>query len=107
METLEDLSLYFYIACGIAAIGFLLLFILITILFVKVRRLTVDESNQLNRQVNMMSDFCYTNPTIVPGEELARRGFSMYSGADHFSEDFSTKNKYTSGMYMQENRSKF
>lgn len=53
-----------------------------------------------------MSDFCYTNPTIVPGEELSRRGFSMYSGADHFSEDFS-KNKYTTGMYMQENRSKF
>ncbi|XP_043482051.1 uncharacterized protein LOC122511074 isoform X2 [Leptopilina heterotoma] len=107
METLEDLSLYFYIACGIAAIGFLILFILITILFVKVKRLTVDESNQLNRQVNMMSDFCYTNPTIVPGEELSRRGFSMYSGADHFGEDFSSKNKYTSGMYMQENRSKF
>ncbi|XP_043482049.1 uncharacterized protein LOC122511074 isoform X1 [Leptopilina heterotoma] len=118
METLEDLSLYFYIACGIAAIGFLILFILITILFVKVKRLTVDDllgegeiffvrSNQLNRQVNMMSDFCYTNPTIVPGEELSRRGFSMYSGADHFGEDFSSKNKYTSGMYMQENRSKF
>ncbi|EFN79347.1 hypothetical protein EAI_09833 [Harpegnathos saltator] len=44
-------------------------------------------SNQLNRQTNMMADFCYTNPTIVPGELLSRRGFSMYSGADNFDEE--------------------
>ena len=55
----------------------------------------------------MMADFCYTNPTIVPGEELSRRGFSMYSGNDHFSEDFSSKSKYTSGIYQLESRSKF
>lgn len=62
-------------------------------------------SNQLSRQANMMSDFCYTNPTIVPGEELSRRGYSMYNGTDHTSGDgFGTKKDY--GVY-QEARSKF
>jgi len=52
-----------------------------------------------------MADFCYTNPTIVPGELLSRRGFSMYSGVDNFDEDFG-KNKNHYGTY-QEARSKF
>ncbi|XP_035737966.1 uncharacterized protein LOC118448610 [Vespa mandarinia] len=50
-------------------------------------------SNQLGRQTNMMADFCYTNPTIVPGEELSRRGFSMYCGSDSFNEDTNSKHK--------------
>jgi len=62
-------------------------------------------SNQLNKQTNMMADFCYTNPTIVPGELLSRRGFSMYSGVDNFDEDFG-KNKNHYGTY-HEARSKF
>ncbi|XP_033211065.1 uncharacterized protein LOC117169066 [Belonocnema kinseyi] len=107
METVDDLALYFYIACGISAFGFLLLFLLVIILFVKVKRLSVEESNQLSRQANMMADFCYTNPTIVPGEELSRRGFSMYNGNEHFSEDFASKSKYTGGIYQLESRSKF
>lgn len=107
METLEDLTLYFYIAGGITAFGFIILFILIIVLFVKVKKLSADGSNQLSRQVNLMSDFCYTNPTIVPGEELSRRGFSMYSGNEQFSEDFTPKSKYTSGVYSQENRTRF
>jgi len=53
----------------------------------------------------MMADFCYTNPTIVPGELLSRRGFSMYSGVDNFDEDFG-KNKNHYGTY-HEARSKF
>ena len=57
----------------------------------------------------MMSDFCYTNPTIVPGEELSRRGYSMYSGSDNFVNDYGLNfngrnNKYL-GTY--DNRSKF
>lgn len=63
-------------------------------------------SNQLNRQTNMMADFCYTNPTIVPGELLSRRGFSMYSGADNFDEDFGKNKSVHCGTY-HEARSKF
>lgn len=61
---------------------------------------------QLNRQANMMADFCYTNPTIVPGELLSRRGFSMYSGSDNLNDDFGTKKDYQYGTY-HEARSKF
>lgn len=101
----SDLTLYFYIACGVAGGAIILLFILVLVLFVKVNRLTGDGSNQLNRQTNMMADFCYTNPTIVPGELLSRRGFSMYSGSDNFDEDFGkSRNQY--GTY-HEARSKF
>ncbi|XP_017753715.1 PREDICTED: uncharacterized protein LOC108546241 [Eufriesea mexicana] len=102
----DDLLLYFAIACGIAGGALLLLFILVCVLFVKVRRLSTDGSNQLNRQTNMMADFCYTNPTIVPGELLSRRGFSMYSGSDNFNDDFGTKKDYHYGSY-HEARSKF
>lgn len=63
-------------------------------------------SNQLNTQTNMMADFCYTNPTIVPGELLSRRGFSMYSGADNFDNDFGKNKNGHCGMY-HEARSKF
>lgn len=52
-----------------------------------------ERSNQLDRQTNMMEEFCFTNPTIVPGEELSRRGFSMYCGNDNFADDMGTKNK--------------
>lgn len=54
----------------------------------------------------MMAEFCYSNPTIVPGEELSRRGYSMYNGSDLTStQPFSVKlNDY--GNY-QEARSKF
>lgn len=104
METLEDLTLYFYIACGITAGALILLFILVIVLFVKVNRLARDGSNQLNRQTNMMADFCYTNPTIVPGELLSRRGFSMYSGAT--DEDFGKNKNVHYGTY-HEARSKF
>ncbi|XP_017788347.1 PREDICTED: uncharacterized protein LOC108570920 [Habropoda laboriosa] len=105
MET-DELFLYFAIACGVIGGALLLLFILVCVLFIKVNRLPADGSNQLNRQTSMMADFCYTNPTIVPGELLARRGFSMYSGADNFNEDFGTKKDYHFGTY-QESRSKF
>lgn len=54
----------------------------------------------------MMADFCYTNPTIVPGELLSRRGFSMYSGADNFDDDFG-KNKNVPYEMYHEARSKF
>lgn len=104
MVTTEELKLYFYIACGVTAGVLILLFILVIVLFVKVNRLAGDGSNQLNRQTNMMADFCYTNPTIVPGELLSRRGFSMYSGTD-FDEDLG-KNKNHYGTY-HEARSKF
>ncbi|XP_076622287.1 uncharacterized protein LOC143342375 [Colletes latitarsis] len=105
MET-KDLELYFVIACGIAAGAFLILFILVCMLFVKLNRLNADGSNQLNRQSSMMADFCYTNPTIVPGELLSRRGFSMYSGSENFNDNYETKNKGNYGTY-QEARSKF
>ncbi|CAL1673396.1 unnamed protein product [Lasius platythorax] len=103
METLADLTLYFYIACGVIAGALILLFILVIVLFVKVNRLAGDRSNQLDKQTNMMADFCYTNPTIVPGELLSRRGFSMYSGAD---EDFGKNKNVHYGTY-HEARSKF
>ncbi|XP_011346163.1 uncharacterized protein LOC105284399 isoform X2 [Ooceraea biroi] len=105
MVTLEELTLYFYIACGVAAGLLVVLLILVIALFVRVNRLAADGSNQLNTQTNMMADFCYTNPTIVPGELLSRRGFSMYSGADNFDEEFG-KNKNHYGTY-HEARSKF
>ena len=54
----------------------------------------------------MMADFCYTNPTIVPGELLSRRGFSMYSGADNFDDDFGKNKNAHCGTY-HEARSKF
>jgi hypothetical protein len=103
---LDDLALYFYIACGIAAGALIILFILVILLFVKVNRLAQDGSNQLNKQTNMMADFCYTNPTIVPGELLSRRGFSMYSGADNIDEDFGKSRNGHYGTY-NEARSKF
>ncbi|XP_018396391.1 PREDICTED: uncharacterized protein LOC108774721 isoform X5 [Cyphomyrmex costatus] len=103
---IDDLTLYFYIACGIFAGALILLFVLVTVLFVKVNRLAEDGSNQLNRQTNMMADFCYTNPTIVPGELLSRRGFSMYSGADNFDDDFGKNKNVHYGTY-HEARSKF
>lgn len=106
MESLEDWTLYFYIACGITAVALILLFVLVIVLFIKVNRLAGDGSNQLNRQTNMMADFCYTNPTIVPGELLSRRGFSMYSGADNFDEDFGKNKNVHYGTY-NEARSKF
>ncbi|KAL6432298.1 hypothetical protein ACFW04_006737 [Cataglyphis niger] len=106
MENLKDLTLYFYIACGVAGGVLILLFILVIVLFVKVNRLARDGSNQLNRQTSMMADFCYTNPTIVPGELLSRRGFSMYSGADNFDEDFGKNKNIHYGTY-NEARSKF
>lgn len=104
---ISELSLYFAIACGITAAALLVLFILVCVLFVKVNRLASDRSNQLNRQTSMMADFCYTNPTIVPGELLSRRGFSMYSGSDNFGEDFGMKNKDVSYGTYHEARSKF
>lgn len=54
----------------------------------------------------MMADFCYTNPTIVPGELLSRRGFSMYSGPDSFDEEFGKNKDIQYGTY-HEARSKF
>ncbi|XP_066588606.1 uncharacterized protein [Prorops nasuta] len=101
-ETLEDLELYFYIACGVGVLLFILLLILIICLFYKLRS-SVDESNQLNTQTNMMSEFCYSNPEIIPGEELSRRGFSMYSGTDNFVEEVEVKN----AQRYSESRSKF
>lgn len=98
--------LYFAIAGGIIAGALLLLFILVCVLFVKVNRLSKDGSNQLNKQTNMMADFCYTNPTIVPGELLSRRGFSMYSGSDTYNDDYGTKRDCQYGTYY-EARSKF
>ncbi|XP_076221278.1 uncharacterized protein LOC116433184 [Nomia melanderi] len=105
MET-DELLLYFAIACGVIVGALLLLFILVCVLFMKVNRLTADGSNQLNRQTSMMADFCYTNPTIVPGELLSRRGFSMYSGSENFNDDYGMKNKDQYGTY-HEARSKF
>jgi hypothetical protein len=63
-------------------------------------------SNQLGRQANMMAEFCYTNPTIVPGEELSRRGFSMYSGSDNFIDEYGIRSNKYAGPH-HENRSKF
>ncbi|KAL7295490.1 hypothetical protein TKK_0011139 [Trichogramma kaykai] len=86
--TLEELQLYFYIACGIAVLLFVIILFLICGLNVKINRkvsyrsLDHLRSNQISRQTHMMADFCYTNPMIIPGEELARRGFSMYNGAE-------------------------
>ncbi|XP_029050867.1 uncharacterized protein LOC114879778 isoform X1 [Osmia bicornis bicornis] len=117
-EDANELLLYFAIAGGVTAGALLLLFILVFVLFVKVNRLSTDgkncftksmklfRSNQLNRQTSMMADFCYTNPTIVPGELLSRRGFSMYSGSENFNDDFGTKKDYHYGTY-HEARSKF
>ncbi|XP_054006821.1 uncharacterized protein LOC128891394 [Hylaeus anthracinus] len=136
----DDLVLYFAIACGIAGGAFIVIFILMCGLYAKVRRLASNgsiadvsfcwdkqrsqrcwpnigichvrrhilknKSNQLNRQSSMMADFCYTNPTIVPGELLSRRGFSMYSGSEAFNENYTTKSKDHYGTY-QEGRSKF
>ncbi|KAL6267646.1 uncharacterized protein LOC105427571 isoform X1 [Pogonomyrmex barbatus] len=104
--SVNDLALYFYIACGITACALILLFVLVIVLFMKVNRLAEDGSNQLNKQTNMMADFCYTNPTIVPGELLSRRGFSMYSGTDIFDEDFGKNKNVHYGTY-HEARSKF
>jgi len=53
-----------------------------------------------------MADFCYTNPTIVPGELLSRRGFSMYSGIDKLDNDFGNNKNIHYGTY-HEARSKF
>lgn len=64
-------------------------------------------------QRNMMADFCYTNPTIVPGEELSRRGFSMYDGriditSDTISPSMIQKNNHEYGVYRhEESRSQF
>ncbi|XP_011687278.1 PREDICTED: uncharacterized protein LOC105449657 isoform X2 [Wasmannia auropunctata] len=98
-DLVENLTLYFYVACGITAGALILLFALVAVLFVKVNRLAEDG------QANMMADFCYTNPTIVPGELLSRRGFSMYSGTD-FDEDFGKSKNVPYGTY-HEARSKF
>ncbi|XP_011494073.1 PREDICTED: uncharacterized protein LOC105359238 isoform X2 [Ceratosolen solmsi marchali] len=106
MVSHEELELYFYVSCGVTAICMILLLILIIILFVKVNRLTTDDSNQLGRQANMMAEFCYTNPTIVPGEELSRRGFSMYSGSDNFIDDYGIRSNKYAGPH-HETRSKF
>ncbi|XP_015430148.1 PREDICTED: uncharacterized protein LOC107186724 [Dufourea novaeangliae] len=102
----DELVLYFAIAGGVIAGFLLLLFILVCILFVKLNRLAVDGSNQLNRQTSMMAEFCYTNPTIVPGELLSRRGFSMYSGSENINDDYGTKSKDYYGTY-NESRSRF
>nr|XP_046489925.1 uncharacterized protein LOC124222720 [Neodiprion pinetum] len=108
MTTVEDLALYFYIASGIAAAVLIILFILVAVLFVRVNRLISDKSNQLARQKEMMADFCYTNPTIVPGEELSRRGFSMYSGSNHFtSDEIDTHHHAKDYSNHDESRSKF
>ncbi|XP_003427295.1 uncharacterized protein LOC100679195 [Nasonia vitripennis] len=105
MATLEELELYFYISCGVTGLCILVIFILIGVLFVKVNRLVSDDSNQLGRQANMMAEFCYTNPTIVPGEELSRRGFSMYSGSDNLIDEYGIRSKYSGPNH--ETRSKF
>ncbi|XP_014219465.1 uncharacterized protein LOC106647534 [Copidosoma floridanum] len=100
---LDDLEIYFYALTGLALLCLLLIFIifiLIGVLFGRVGRLKMDSSNQLGRQTRMMDDFCYTNPSIVPGEELSRRGFSMYSG----SESFNDKNTWRA---RDESRHKF
>ncbi|XP_026674489.1 uncharacterized protein LOC108631175 isoform X2 [Ceratina calcarata] len=106
LSEVNELLTYFAIAGGITLGALLLLFILVCVLFVKVNRLSKDGSNQLNKQTNMMADFCYTNPTIVPGELLSRRGFSMYSGSDTYNDDYGTKKDYQYGSYY-EARSKF
>ena len=55
-----------------------------------------------------MAEFCYTNPTIVPGEELSRRGFSMYSGSDNIMDEYGVRgNKYSNTSPHHETRSKF
>lgn len=53
----------------------------------------------------MIADYCYTNPTIVPGELLSRRGFSMYSGSENIDDDYRMK-RDQAGTYL-EARSKF
>ncbi|XP_011302578.1 uncharacterized protein [Fopius arisanus] len=106
MDTIEDIWLRFYITWGIGGGSIVILLILVGVILVKLNRLTHDRSNRLHSQRNMMADFCYSNPTIVPGEELSRRGYSMYNGSDLVpSQPFSAKlNDY--GNY-QEARSKF
>ncbi|XP_034939404.1 uncharacterized protein [Chelonus insularis] len=78
MESVEDLQLQFYIVSGIVAAILVILFILIIILFIRVSRLSIYRSNQTTFRQDSIGDFCYTNPMIVPGEELSRRGYSMY-----------------------------
>jgi len=92
MATIEELEVYFYVLTGVTGLCIVVIFILIGVLFVKVNRLRADNSNQLGRQANMMAEFCYTNPTIVPGEELSRRGFSMYNGSDTLNDKYNTRN---------------
>ncbi|XP_015123650.1 uncharacterized protein LOC107045803 [Diachasma alloeum] len=106
MVSTDDMILAFYIACGVGGGCIIILFILVGVIFIKLNRFMNDGSNRLNSQRNMMADFCYSNPTIVPGEELSRRGYSMYNGSDSISiQPFSVKlNDY--GNY-QEARSKF
>lgn len=41
--TLEELEIYFYVACGVTLLLFFFVFILIGILFVKVNRLVSDQ----------------------------------------------------------------
>lgn len=65
-------------------------------------------SNQLNKQTSVVTDFCYTNPAIVPGELLSRRGFSMYSGVDNnYDDDYNKNNRGTQYGTYYEARSKF
>lgn len=56
----------------------------------------------------MMTDFCYTNPMIVPGEELSRRGFSIYRGNDPMlSNQTPSPLKNNNYAMFNESRSKF
>ncbi|XP_008554041.1 uncharacterized protein LOC103575851 [Microplitis demolitor] len=92
MDNLENLQLQLYIVCGVVACCLVLILTLIIVLFIKVNDLSRNR-NGTNRDLD--TDFCYSNPAIVPGEELSRRGYSIYRAPENpIISQSNIKNKY-------------
>ncbi|XP_074114954.1 uncharacterized protein LOC141537713 [Cotesia typhae] len=98
MENLENIQLQLYITYGVVAVCILIIIILIIVLFTKINKLSRDRDDW-NRELD--SEFCYSNPAIVPGEELSRRGYSMYRAFENSQAKNNFNNNFSNSRESQ------
>ncbi|XP_013173666.1 PREDICTED: uncharacterized protein LOC106122281 isoform X2 [Papilio xuthus] len=90
--------------------AWLLLLLLVMVLFVQVASLRkrladIQATGRLRVQklkMNPDKNYAFNNPSLVPDEELSRRGYSMYVGAEDDVESGRPAERQTGGQFVEE-----
>ncbi|XP_013146986.1 PREDICTED: uncharacterized protein LOC106109888 [Papilio polytes] len=90
--------------------AWLLMLLLVIVLFVQVailrkRLADVQATGRLRVQklkMNPDKNYAFNNPSLVPDEELTRRGYSMYVGAEDDIESGRPAERQTGGQFVEE-----